>query len=118
MQLDICSNEFSNVSKHIGLDICTDFDFPVAYHDLTAPFYPLTGPASIRFWLQKTDASLKLYYVNVVRKNDIFEVDIGTPGALLSRRAKLKLGIAPLGQRGMIGATFGTSNQGFLFNYE
>ena len=118
LQLDICTNEFTNFSTLIGLDVCADFNFPVAYHDLEAPFYPLSGPASIGFRLQKTDAHLKMYFVHIVQKNGIIEIDFGTPGALNSRKGNLKLGITPWGQRGTVGATFGTSNQGISLNYE
>ena len=116
-QLNICTVEFANFSKKVGLDICVEFNFPVTYHDLGAPFYPLTGPASIKFLLQKTDASLKMYSLKVVQKNGVFEVDFSTPGALNTRSATMKLGFSPLGQRGIIGAAFGDSKQGFLFDY-
>ena len=100
------------------MDICSGFSFPVSYHDLNAPFYPLTGPASIGFRLRKTDPSLKHYFLKIVQKNGFFELIFDSPGTSRSRKTNVKLGFSPWAQKGVIGATFGNSNQGILFNYE
>ena len=100
------------------MDVCTDMSFPVAYHDLQAPYYPLTGPANIGFRLKKTDPSLKHYHLSVVKSNDLYKVEFGTPDADNPRLNKMNLGITPGGQKGVVGATFGNTNRGLLLRYE
>lgn len=106
------------MSKYIGIDICAGLNFPVAYHDIDAPFYPLSGPAAIGFRLKKTDSSFKIYLLDVLRSGDFIRILFDTPGSSLPRMTTVKLGVTPFGQKGVVGATFGNSSKGLLFNYE
>lgn len=100
------------------MDVCANLRFPVAYHDISAPFYPLSGPASVGFRLRKSDASLKFYHFDIIRKDEFFEMFFDTPGSLLFRMLKVKLGFDPLGHKGVAGVTLGNSEEGIHFNYE
>eukprot|EP00794_Sanderia_malayensis_P009953 gene9953-10973_t len=111
--LNICSDELYPSTGIFGVDLCTAMSFPVAFHDLDAPYYPLTGPANVSFQLKRTDLSLSKYHLSVKKNNDLYQIKFGTPGAQNERWRVLNLGITANSQMGVVGATFGNSKRGY-----
>ena len=101
-----------------GVDVCTDMSFPVSYHNIEAPYYPLTGPVKIGFRLLRRDPLLKTYRLVINKRNDVYHVNFGTPDTQIKREYTMDLGLTTGGNRGVIGATFGQSRKGALLRYE
>eukprot|EP00795_Rhopilema_esculentum_P006498 gene6498-11955_t len=115
--LNLCADEVYNSSEYFGVDVCSEFSFPVAYQSLSAPYYPLTGPANVGFTLHKRDKSLSFFHFKIASKKDFLQAIFGTPGAKNPRMNKMNLAIMPSGNKGIVGATFGNTNRGLLLKY-
>ncbi len=116
--MDLCADELYDSTKIFGVNVCSNMSFPVAYHNLDAPFYPLTGPANVAFTLKKTDVTLSKYHLSILKNNDLYRIKLGTPGARHERWIVVNLGITANSEKGVIGATFGNTNRGLILRYQ
>jgi len=82
-----------NFTRVLGVAVCGRLSLPVAFRDLKAPFFPLSGPASFSLSVLPTDPKLRVYKVVAHRlpteedKESNFDIiaRISTPGATWER---------------------------------
>lgn len=80
-----------NFTRVLGIAVCGSMSLPVAFRDLQAPFFPLSGPASFSLSVLPTDPKLRVYKLVAHRlpteeeSNYDIIAKISTPGATWER---------------------------------
>lgn len=112
----LCTKDLFDTS-YIGSDICMQANFPNAFYNITAPFFPLTGPFDFGVRSYPEDPLLKKYMLHIKKIDDIYSISIGTPGATSERKYSLNLGLTRKEEGGLVGFTIGELKRGIVLDY-
>lgn len=110
-------NDIITNSALLGMDICSEIDVPVAYHNSSMPYYPLTGPVSFGMTKFKRDKNLKMYQIEVSSAGYDHSVLFSVVGPKPERSFDMNLALGLGSKAGMIGLMIGRERKGVALSY-
>ncbi|XP_065667671.1 uncharacterized protein LOC101240168 isoform X3 [Hydra vulgaris] len=116
--IDICLDDIVNSTEIFGSDTCIILSFPNGYYNQSMPYFPLTGPVQLGVINYPKDALLKKYSLHLIKRDNLYDLTLSTPGSSIKRNYFISLGLKSSQDHGLVALSFGENRKGITLKYK